>query len=382
MTGSLQSKNGKYYVVVNLTDMNGKRKQKWIATNLTSKSGKKEREKVKREVLSQFDNNSKLFTSDVLFSDYVELWLKEIKIKVDAVTYQHYEAEARTHIIPFFRSAGVKLVDMDRQAIQNYVNFKFERGRLDGKGGLSATTLKHHRNVINQTLNLAVFNDLISKNPCQFVSMPQTERYNYSFFTLEEMNSFLNAIKNERLYPLYVITATYGLRKSEVLGIKWDSINFENKTLTIKHTRVEGHQTVEKDKTKNQSSFRSFPLSDNIIDIFKELKADENKNRKLFGKEYIKNDYVFKLENGEPYRPNYISKKHNQILKQYGFKHIRFHDLRHSCASLLNAQGFTIKDIQEWLGHSDIQTTANTYAHLDIKRKQGITNTLTSVLNT
>lgn len=382
MTGSLQSKNGKYYVVVNLTDMNGKRKQKWIATNLTSKSGKKEREKVKREVLSQFDNNSKLFTSDVLFSDYVELWLKEIKIKVDAVTYQHYEAEARTHIIPFFRSAGVKLVDMDRQAIQNYVNFKFERGRLDGKGGLSATTLKHHRNVINQTLNLAVFNDLISKNPCQFISMPQTERYNYSFFTLEEMNSFLNAIKNERLYPLYVITATYGLRKSEVLGIKWDSINFENKTLTIKHTRVEGHQTVEKDKTKNQSSFRSFPLSDNIIDIFKELKADENKNRKLFGKEYIKNDYVFKLENGEPYRPNYISKKHNQILKQYGFKHIRFHDLRHSCASLLNAQGFTIKDIQEWLGHSDIQTTANTYAHLDIKRKQGITNTLTSVLNT
>ena len=382
MTGSLQSKNGKYYVVVNLTDMNGKRKQKWIATNLTSKSGKKEREKVKREVLSQFDNNSKLFTSDVLFSDYVELWLKEIKIKVDAVTYQHYEAEARTHIIPFFRSAGVKLVDMDRQAIQNYVNFKFERGRLDGKGGLSATTLKHHRNVINQTLNLAVFNDLIPKNPCQFVSMPQTERYNYSFFTLEEMNSFLNAIKNERLYPLYVITATYGLRKSEVLGIKWDSINFENKTLTIKHTRVEGHQTVEKDKTKNQSSFRSFPLSDNIINIFKELKADENKNRKLFGKEYIKNDYVFKLENGEPYRPNFISKKHNQILKQYGFKHIRFHDLRHSCASLLNAQGFTIKDIQEWLGHSDIQTTANTYAHLDIKRKQGITNTLTSVLNT
>ena len=112
------------------------------------------------------------------------------------------------------------------------------------------------------------------------------------------------------------------------------------------------------------------------------LKADEIKNRKLLGKEYIKNDYVFKLENGEPYRPNYISKKHKQILEKYGFKHIRFHDLCHSCASLLNAQGFTIKDIQEWLGHSDIQTTANTYAHLDIKRKQGISNTLSNVLYT
>lgn len=381
MTGSLQCKNGKYYVVVNLTDVNGKRKQKWVATDLTSKSGKREQEKVKREILSQFDNRSKLFTSDLLFSDYVELWLDETKIKVDSVTFQHYESEAYTHIIPYFRSLGVKLVNVDRQTIQNYFNSKYENGRIDGKGGLSATTLKHHRNVINQVLNLAVFNDLIPKNPCQFVTMPQTERYNYSFFTLDEMNQFLNAIKDERLYPLYVVTATFGLRKSEVLGIKWDSIDFENKTLTIKHTRVEGHTTVEKDKTKNQSSFRSFPLSDNIIELFKSLKVDENNNRKVFGKEYIKNDYVFKLENGTPYRPNYISKKHNQLLKKYGFKHIRFHDLRHSCASLLNAQGFTLKDIQEWLGHSDIQTTANVYAHLDVKRKQGISESLTNILD-
>lgn len=380
MTGSLQEKNGKLYAVINLY-VNGKRKPKWIATDLSLKSGKKEREKVLRDILSQFDNNSKLFTSDMLFSDYVELWLKEIKIKVDSVTFQHYEAEANTHIIPYFRSTGVKLVDVDRQTIQNYINIKFENGRLDGKGGLSATTLKHHRNVINQTLNLAVNNDLISKNPCQFVSMPQTERYNYSIFTLEEIKEFLNAIKQERLFPLYEITIKFGLRKSEVLGIKWDSVDFENKTLTIKHTRVEGHITVEKDKTKNQSSLRSFPIDDYTIEIFKRLKADEIENSRLFGKDYIKNDYVFKLENGEPYRPNYISKKHNQILKQYGFKHIRFHDLRHSCASLLHAQDCSIKDIQEWLGHSNIQTTANIYTHLYDDRKKGISNKLSNVLS-
>lgn len=134
MTGSLQTKNGKYYAVINLTDISGKRKQKWISTNLTSKSGKKEREKALRDILSQFDYKSKLYTTDMLFSDYVELWLNEIKIKVDDVTYQHYEAEANTHIIPYFRSTGIKLIDVDRQALQNYVNFKFEHGRLDGKG--------------------------------------------------------------------------------------------------------------------------------------------------------------------------------------------------------------------------------------------------------
>lgn len=380
MTGSLQQKNGKYYAVINLTDQNGKRKQKWICTSLTSKSGKKEKERVLREVLSQFDCRTNAYTTDVLFSDYVTVWLQEIKIKVDNVTYQHYEAEANTHIIPYFKENPVKLVNMDRRKIQCYINEKYENGKLDGSGGLSPTTLKHHRNVINQTLNLAVKNGAILSNPCQFVTMPQTERYNYQFFTLDEINTFLNAIKEERLYPLYVVTATYGLRKSEVLGIKWDSIDFSNKTLTIKHTRVEGHTVVEKDKTKNQSSYRSFPMSDDIILLFQSLKDDEICNRKLFGKGYNKNDYVFKLEDGTPYRPNYISKKHSQILKKYGFKHIRFHDLRHSCASLLNTQGFTLKDIQEWLGHSDIQTTANTYAHLDIKRKQDISNSLSNLI--
>lgn len=379
MTGSLQIKNNKYYAVLNLK-IDGKRKQKWIDTELTVKSTKKERDKKLREIITYYENNTKLLTSTDLFTDYLTLWLKETKIKVDYVTYQHYESEVNTHIYPYFDNLKIKLVDVDRAVLQKYFVDKYENGRIDGKGGLSPTTLRHHRNVINQTLNLALKNGVIVQNPCQFVTLPQNTRYNYDFFNLEEINEFLNAIKSERLYPLYVITATYGLRKSEVLGIMWDSIDLENKMLTIKHTRVEGKEVVEKDKTKNQSSYRSFPLSDNIIDLFVKLKNDERENKKLFGKEYIKNNYVFKMENGQPYRPNYISKKHSKILEKYGFRHIRFHDLRHSCASLLNAQGFSLKDIQEWLGHSDIQTTANTYAHLDIKRKQNISETLSNII--
>lgn len=210
--------------------------------------------------------------------------------------------------------------------------------------------------------------------------MPKSERYNYDFFNLSEINELLNAIKDERLYPLYLITISFGLRRSEVLGIKWDSIDLENKTLEIKHTRVDSYKVIEKDSTKNQSSHRSYPINNEIVNIFVKLKNDERNNKKLFGKEYIKSDYVFKMENGKPYSPNYITKQHNKLLKKYGFRHIRFHDLRHSCASLLNAQGFTLKDIQEWLGHSDIQTTANTYAHLDIKRKETISNTLTEII--
>ena len=110
------------------------------------------------------------------------------------------------------------------------------------------------------------------------------------------------------------------------------------------------------------------------------MKNREKKNKLLFGNEYIKNDYVFKWDNGKPYNPDYITSKFSKTIKKYNLKKIRFHDLRHSCASLLNAQGYTLKDIQEWLGHADIQTTANTYAHLDIERKKNITNCLSNII--
>lgn len=379
MTGSLQTKHGSIFVVLN-TNIDGQRKQKWIKTDLTAKSGKRECEKVLRETLSQYEHNELLITSNILFSEYILVWLNEAKIKVDEVTYLHYQEVVNSQILPYFKEINIKLIDVNRSVLQKYFTEKFENGRIDGKGGLSSTTLKHHRNIINQVMNLAVKNNLLLQNPCQYVTMPKSERYNYDFYNLEEINEFLNSIKDERLYPLYFVTIAFGLRRSEVLGIKWDSIDLNNKKLTIKHTRVDSYKVIEKDSTKNQSSYRSYPLNEDMISLFVKLRNDERNNKKLFGNEYIKSEYVFKMENGKPYSPNYITKQHGKILKKYGFRHIRFHDLRHSCASLLNAQGFTLKDIQEWLGHSDIQTTANTYAHLDVKRKENISNTLTSII--
>lgn len=380
MTGSLQIKHGKYYAVINMTE-NGKRKQKWISTGISDKGSKRIANQKFREILSEYETNPVMYNSKILFSDYLNEWLKEAKIKVDIVTYQHYENDTNNHIIPYFKTLNIKLIDIDRKTIQKYFNEKFENGRLDGKGGLSAKTLRHHKNIIYQTLHLAVLNELILKNPCENVTLPKRERYNYQFYNLEELQTFFNAVKSEPLYPLYLVTATYGLRRSEVLGIKWDSIDLDAKKLTIKHTRTRCNEIIEKDKTKNQSSFRSFPLTDEITNIFVNLKLREKENKKLFGKEYNNNNYVFKWDNGNPYNPDYITDKFSKTLVKYELKKIRFHDLRHSCASLLNAQGFTLKDIQEWLGHADIQTTANTYSHLDIKRKESIADCLTNVLS-
>ena len=379
MTGSLQTKGNKYYVVLNMK-IDGKRKQKWIDTKLTTNCTKKEREKKLREILTQYESNPQLITSTVLFSDYLKAWLREAKIKVDKVTYQHYENDTNNHILPYFERLGTKLIDIDRQVLQQYFIDKHEHGRKDGKGGLSPKTLRHHKNIIHQTLELAVINDLIPNNPCNNITLPKIEKNTYEFFNLEETKSFLKAVRDEPLYPLYLITALYGLRRSEVLGLKWDSIDINQKRLTIQHTRTKCNEIIEKDKTKSKSSLRSFPLSDNIVDLFVKLKLQEKQNKKLFGKDYQSNSYVFKWADGKPYDPDYITHSFSKMLKKYGFKHIAFHGLRHSCGSLLNEQGFTLKDIQEWLGHADIQTTANIYLHLDTKRKENISNSISNAL--
>ncbi|MBQ8981796.1 MAG: site-specific integrase [Eubacterium sp.] len=379
MTGSLQLKNGTYYVVVNLY-VDGKRKPKWVNTHLKENCGKRELDRKYREILAEYENAPKVEKSSVKFSDYIQIWLAECKIKVDEVTYQHYRADTNNHIYPYFKNLDIKLVDVDRQTLQTYFTEKHEHGRMDGKGGLSAKTLKHHKNIIHQTLELAVLNELIPFNPCNKLTLPKVERNTYNFYNLNETKEFLTAVKNEPLFTLYYVTAVYGLRRSEVLGLKWDSIDLENERLTIKHTRTRCDTIIEKDKTKTKSSLRSFPLSDEMVNLFVRLKNEEKANKKLFGSEYIKNDYIFKWQDGRPYSPDYITSRFSKDLKKHGLKHIAFHGLRHSCGSLLNEQGFTLKDIQEWLGHSDIQTTANIYLHLDTKRKEKICNTMSNAL--
>ena len=381
MTGSIQEKNGKYYVVLNTRDSNGKRKPKWISTGLDVKGNKRVAEQILREKIKEYELRENLIHTNVLFSDYVLYWLNLIENSVDTITHQGYKSVANAHIVPYFKNKGVKLADIKRNHIQEYIDVKSKSGRLDGKGGLSTKTMKTHRLIIQLVCKEALKNDLISKNPCEFVVMPKQQRREPDFYSNDELQIMFNELRNEHIYPLLYFTVLYGLRRSEVLGLKWDSVNFDNNIITIKHTVVRFTKVVEKDSTKNASSFRSYPLTPDVKQILLLLKQQEQENRRLFGKQYVDNDYIFKWQNGKPYAPDYITMKFSKLLKQHKLRHIRFHDLRHSCASMLVSNGFELKDIQEWLGHSDIQITANIYAHLDAKRKKDIANSMSNLFS-
>lgn len=375
MTGSLTVKNGKYYAVLNVYE-NGKRKKKWICTDLLEKGNKRKAELFLREKLAEYERMEGIVHSDVLFCEYVAIWLDQIARTVDAVTMQGYRFTADSHVIPYFMEKKTKLSDVDCKTLQQYIDHKHKYGRLDGKGGLSPKSLREHKNVISQTLDMAVKNKLIPSNPFQFVILPPLVRHETNFYNEVQLKALFSALANDPLLPLIKITVLYGLRRSELLGLQWDSIDFDRETMTIRHTVSKVTKVVTKDKTKNASSHRTFPLVPEAVEIFKAAKCQEQQNRLAFGKEYQENPYVFKWPDGHTYSPDYVTHRFQDLLKIHNLPPIRFHDLRHSCASLLIAMNWSLKDVQEWLGHSDIQMTANIYSHLDIARKTTIAASL------
>lgn len=379
MTGYLTIRSGKYYAVINL-HVNGERKKKWICTQLPEKGNKRKAEQFLRQKIHEYERKEGIIYTDITFSDYIRYWLEQVERKVDEITLQGYKILAERHILPYFDDNEVALKDVDWRILQEYIDTKHQHGRIDGNGGLSPRSLKLHKNILNQALNMAVKYNHILNNPCQFVTLPQITPYESKFYTSEQVRKLFEAVSNDPMYPIIKITAIYGLRRSELLGLQWRSIDFESKTMIIRHTVAKVKNVVAKDKTKNISSHRIFPLTDETTAIFRQVKEQDTLNQQLFGSDYIENDYVFKWPNGKPYSPDYITRRFSDLLKIHNLPHIRFHELRHSCASILLSMGWSLKDIQDWLGHSDIKMTANIYSHLDTTRKSSIASAISDSL--
>lgn len=392
VTGHLREKNGYYHIVLNYVDGHGKRRTPSKSTGLPVKGNKKRAEKMlmdaraaqeaELEAKATEQNAESTSASLIPFTEFLLDWLEMTKKNVEETTYGAYAMGIKNKIIPYFEEhhPGLALCEVTPKHIQDYYTYELT------VRGVSANTVIHRHANIRKALQYAFKLGLIDSNPADRIERPKKEKFVGSVYEEDELNRLFEIVKGDPIELGVILGAFYGLRRSEAVGLKWDAIDFKKKTITIRHTvtqaTIDGKsKIIQKDRTKTKSSYRSLPLVPPFEELLHRLKAQQELNQKLCGRSYCKKytGYIYVNEIGELVKPGYITQHFPLVLQKNGLRKIRFHDLRHSCASLLYANGVSLKEIQEWLGHSDIATTSNIYTHLNFTSKVASANAIMGV---
>ena len=370
VAGHLTLKNGRYYAVLNYRNAGGQRKTKWIALGLPEKGNKRKAEAELARLRAEFEPPKEAgdLSSDMLFADYLLEWLEIAKGRLAVATYSSYAAMIKKPVGPYFRQRNLTLRELEARHLQMFYSEMLRK--------VKPNTVIHYHAIIHSALKYAVKTDMLVQNVADKVDRPKKNSFQPVFLSAEEMQKMFEALRGTKLELPVLVAAFYGFRRGEVLGLKWDAIDFERGTISVIRTvttiTVDGKQTeIEQQSAKTKSSLRTLPLIGSFREYFLQVKEAQELNKQVCGNCYNHeyDGFVFVDELGERMRANYLTSAFPKFLEDHGLRRMRFHDLRHSCASLLLANGVPLKHIQEWLGHSDFTTTANIYAHLDYKSK-------------
>ena len=370
VAGHLTLKNGRYYAVLNYRNAGGQRKTKWIALGLPEKGNKRKAEAELARLRAEFEPPKEVgdLSSDMLFTDYLLEWLEIAKGRLAVATYSSYAAMIKRPVGPYFRQRNLTLRELEARHLQMFYSEMLRK--------VKPNTVIHYHAIIHSALKYAVKTDMLVQNVADKVDRPKKNSFQPVFLSAEEMQKMFEALRGTKLELPVLVAAFYGFRRGEVLGLKWDAIDFERGTISVIRTvttiTLDGKQTeIEQQSAKTKSSLRTLPLIGSFREYFLQVKEAQELNKQVCGNCYNHeyDGFVFVDELGERMRANYLTSAFPKFLEDHGLRRMRFHDLRHSCASLLLANGVPLKHIQEWLGHSDFTTTANIYAHLDYKSK-------------
>ena len=370
VAGHLTLKNGRYYAVLNYRNAGGQRKTKWISLGLLEKGNKRKAEAELARLRAEFEPPKEVgdLSSDMLFADYLLEWLEIAKGRLAVATYSSYAAMIKKPVGPYFRQRNLTLRELEARHLQMFYSEMLRK--------VKPNTVIHYHAIIHSALKYAVKTDMLVQNVADRVDRPKKNSFQPVFLSAEEMQKMFEALRGTKLELPVLVAAFYGFRRGEVLGLKWDAIDFERGTISVIRTvttiTVEGKQMeIEQQSAKTKSSLRTLPLIGSFREYFLQVKEAQELNKQVCGNCYNHeyDGFVFVDELGDLMRPEYLTSYFPQYIQKHGCKRMRFHDLRHSCASLLLANGVPLKQIQEWLGHSDFSTTANIYAHLDYTSK-------------
>ncbi len=341
-----------FYVTMDYgKDSNGKR----VKTTKTFEK-KKDAQIALKNFEADKTKGTLVFPSTLTLENWLLYWLNDIKsIKCEETTLYGYRNIIDNHLIPGLGS--YKLQELNQTIINKYFKSKKD-------AGLSNNTIRKHYDLLKDALKHAVNEDKILRNPLDRIEAIKKQKNEMNFYTAEQLKTLFSIVENDRMEIVVKLAGMLALRREEIAGLKWQNIDFENKIITISEARTQaGKKTVEKG-TKNRSSHRILHVPDEILNLLTRIKATQESQKDLLEDGYIDRGYVMAWENGEPYRPNYLSDLFKKIIDDNNLPPLRLHDARHSFASIANDLGINLYDISKTLGHSQVGTTSQIYSYV------------------
>ena len=309
----------------------------------------------------------------------VEMWMEEwfenvCKIKVRPSSHQTYRGYIDHHISPYIGDIPLeKLSTMDLQKLYRKLMTKGRVERIESEKqskGLSAKTVRNINQVISSAMDFAVAQKIISVNPCKAVALPKVEHKEMKTIPSEQLEAFLREAKETGVYEMYYIELATGLRRGELLGLKWQDIDWKNGIIKVRRqvARVDGEIVEAPLKTKN--SYRAVTISQQAIEVLKAQKAKTD------------DEYVFPSPNGGPISPDSVNNMLKRVLARAGIPKVRFHDLRHTFATIALQNGVDIKTVSGMLGHFSAGFTLDTYAHVTTSAQKEAAETIGRIIPT
>ena len=351
--GSITQRGDKYRVCFDYgIDRNGRRVRKYRTFDT-----KRDATRAFNEHKVKMDKGTQVMPSEYTFAQWLDYWYKDIILPlIEETTAYGYRGMIENYLKP--QLGEIRLQKLTARDIQQYYTW------LMGEKKLSPNTVIKHHNLLTNTLNAAERQEYITKNPMRAVSPPKKRQREAKFYTPEQLGILLDKAVGTRLELPVFICAYLGLRRGELCGLRWGDVDLEHQTITIENTRTQaGKKEIEKG-TKTASSTRTLYLPDTLCDMLKAAREHQQACRAEYKNAYDDNDYVVVMEDGRPFRPNYLPELFGKFLADNDLPKIVLHELRHTFASLSNQAGIPAYNIGKALGHSTPATTQKIYTHL------------------
>jgi len=339
-------------------DAEGKRSRKMITFRSTKVAAERELTRLLREL----DTGAFVDPSKLTVGEYLEKWLAQVKPGVGGKTWERYGEIVRLHLIPAL--GRIPLPKLTPTHIQDAHARALESGRKDGKGGLSAQTVLHHHRALKEALGNAVRLQLLARNPAEAVDPPRPRREEMQALDGAAAARLLAAVRDTSMNVPVVLALATGMRRGEILGLKWEDVDLDRGTLTVNRSLETTRGTLTFKGPKTQKGRRRITLPPFAVQALIVHRARQAEVRLLLGPAYVDQGLVLAGAEGGPMHPDSLTTGFRRLAKKAGVAGLRFHDLRHSHASQLLEQGIPLKVVSERLRHASVAITGDTYAHI------------------